>query len=309
MKNLLFILSSFGLLSTSIAQTVTTVNPNLGAQGTWSLPITITGSGTNFSAATNTVVEISQGGFELDILSVNVTSSTSIDAMIRIPHYSFIGPYDVTVSDPSNGANTLPSGFSVYANPNVPAIIETYPDSVRQNATLPVTISTEHTNFAQATDNVIFLTQGTHTLFPIPGTMQVLSNDSIRAVFDFAQPYLSIGTLVNSHCGNSFDGILTDQESILIIDSTLSIFKAEPSEKLSIYPNPTSGDISIDIPKGLVNFELTIYNQLGQAIHRQTVNNNTSHVFKSNIANLPNGVYFVNLQDANARYRVKVIKE
>ncbi len=309
MKHFLLVCLSFCLGGASMAQTITNVSPNSGSRGTWNLPITITGSGTNFSSATNTIVEISQNGFKLEVLSANVTSNTTVDAMVRIPHYSFLGVYDVTVFDQAYGMTGLPGGFTVYASPNIPSITETYPDTVRQNATLPITISTEYTNFSQATDNTIYLTQGTHTLYPIPGTMQVLSNELIRASFDFNQPFLPIGTLVNSHCGNSFDGILSDPESILIIDSTLNIFESKPDGKLFAYPNPTLGELSINIPKGLINFEFSVYNQLGQKIIRQSVQNNSSDTFKTNISNLPKGVYYVRMHNDNKSYRMKIIKD
>lgn len=309
MKHLVLIFVSFFMGTTAFNQVINNASPNVGVQGTWSLPITISGSGTNFSAATNSILQIKQGNYQLEVLSATVVSPTLVNAIIRIPFTSPTGGYDITVYDQTYSSVSGLNGFSINASQNQPVIIETYPDSVNQNATLPVTISTQSTNFSQATDNTIYLTQGTHTLWPIPGSMQVLSNDSIRATFNFAQPFLSIGSLLNAHCGNSFDGILTDIESIEIVDSTLNRKKFEASESLSIYPNPSTNAVHINLPKGLVNFDLFVYNQLGQRLYSQSISNNTANVFTTDISTLPKGVYFVVLKSANKQYKVKMVKE
>ncbi|MBL4862282.1 MAG: hypothetical protein JKY09_04590 [Crocinitomicaceae bacterium] len=60
------------------AQTISSVSPNSAEKGTWSLPVTITGSGTTFSNATSTVVRIKQGTEELEIISVNSVDPESV---------------------------------------------------------------------------------------------------------------------------------------------------------------------------------------------------------------------------------------
>ncbi len=308
MKKTITLLAAFAALNLG-AQNITSVSPNFGSLGTWSLPITITGSGTNFSAATNTVVRIKHGTDELEILSINSITPQSVSVDIRIPYFAYYGDYDVQVYDQNVGLITLADGFTTVVPFAFPSIVATYPDSVIANSVLPVTISATNMLFSQATDNTIFLTQGSNTIFPIQGTIQAISNDSIQAMFDFNLPYLQVGDLLNSHCGNSFAGIYSDNQSIEIIDSTLSITKTYSDFQISTYPNPTSGPLSVNLPKDLINFQLTVYSQSGQLIYSQSVKNNTSHILKTDISSLADGIYLIKIQDRDRQYEVKIIKE
>ncbi len=291
------------------SQTISNVTPNSGSLGTWSLPVTITGSNTDFSAATSTVVKVSQAGNELEVLSVGTITPTSVDFVLRIPFPSLLGAYDVEVYDQTNGTIILPGGFTVVTGPNFPFIVETSPDSVRQNWTLPIIISTENTHFSQATDNTIFLTQGTHTIYPVPGSITAVADDTIRAVFDFNLPFLSIGDLLNSHCGNSFDGILSDYQSIIIVDSTLSVDPVITDRVLDVYPNPTKDQINVNLPTGLVDFQLSVYNQLGQTVWTQSITHNTNNQYNIDISNMLNGTYIVAVQGDKKVYHARIIKE
>jgi hypothetical protein len=211
--------------SFSMSQTITNVSPNSGNKGSFSLPVVITGSGTNFSNATSTVVQIKQGtNTTIEILSVNSVSPTSIGLDIRISNLLPTGSYTVSVYDQTLGDMVnLPSGYTVLPSLQAPILQWTTPEKAANGQTLPVTISVDNANFSQATDNTIHLSQqGTSTLlFPVPGSTVVLNNTHIRAWFDFSNPSINSGSIFNSHCGNSFDGYFSDYGAITITDPTL----------------------------------------------------------------------------------------
>lgn len=214
-----------GLLSSfAMSQTITNVSPNSGNKGSFSLPVVITGSGTNFSNATSTVVQIKQGtNTTLEILNVNAVTPTSVGLDIRISNSMPTGNYTVSVYDQTvGGMIDLPSGFTVLPNVQPPILQWTTPEKAALGQTLPVTISVDNANFSQATDNTIYLTQqGTSTVLnPVPGSMVVLNNTHIRASFDFTGSSITGGSVFNSHCGNSFDGYFTDNGAISITGQT-----------------------------------------------------------------------------------------
>lgn len=75
---------------------------------------------------------------------------------------------------------------------------------------------------------------------------------------------------------------------------------------LSIYPNPNSGNITINISEKFDSGKISITNHLGQIIHAQEINNNEL----LDISNLVNGMY--NLQFVNRNgdtYFAKFIKK
>jgi hypothetical protein len=220
-------MKSFGILifslilgSAATAQTVTNVSPNSGEKGSWTLPITISGSGTSFSNATSTVVRIKQGNEELEILSVSNIAAESVDADIRISNLKPTGSYSVEVYDENLGLISLPNGFTVTSNGSAPSFITTTPEAGSQTQLLPVTISMENTHFAQATDNTIYLTQGTYTILPVPGSVQALNDNYLKAMFDLDVPYVSNGDILDSHFGNSHDGYFSDFLAINVTELT-----------------------------------------------------------------------------------------
>lgn len=218
-KIILPILGCFLTLSLN-AQNISGVSPNSAEKGTWTLPITITGAGTSFSNATSTVVRIKQANEELEILSVNSVAPEEVNVNVRVSNLKPTGSYSVEVYDQNLGLINLTNGFSVMANSAVPSIISTSPEMGAVNQVLPVTISLENTHFSQATDNTIYLTQGTNTIMPIPGSVVALNDNYIKALFDLDNPYVNIGDVLNSHCGNSFDGFFNDNLSVEITQIT-----------------------------------------------------------------------------------------
>ncbi len=210
------------IASVSFGQIITSVSPSSGEQGTVTLPITISGSGTSFSNATSTVVEISQGTNTLQVLSVGAVAPESVDLNIRVSNQAPIGNYTVRVFDQNVGMVDMPNGFTVLPNSNPATLLNTSPELTSgTQQSLPVTITTDNTNFSQATDNTIYLSQGTSTILqPIPGSVTVLNDNAIRASFDISQSGATVGSYFNAHCGNSFDGYFDDMNAIAVTDAT-----------------------------------------------------------------------------------------
>ena len=213
----------FGCLLTvaSFSQSITSVSPASAERGTVQLPVTISGSGTNFVNATSSVVEIYQGTNTLQILSINSVQAESVDLDIRVSNLDPLGNYTVRVYDQSVGMVEMANGFTVLPNSTPPTLENTSPELAASTQTLPVTITTDNAYFSQATDNTIYLTQGTGTvILPVPGTTTILNDNAIRATFDISQYSVAPGTYLNSHCGNSFDGYFDDISAIMVTDAT-----------------------------------------------------------------------------------------
>jgi hypothetical protein len=91
---------------------VSSVNPNSGAQGQ-SLPsVIITGS--NFQSGATCSF-----GAGIMVNSCTFNSATQLTASITISSTATLGPRNVTVTNPDNQTNTLPNGFSVTTPPAI----------------------------------------------------------------------------------------------------------------------------------------------------------------------------------------------
>ena len=80
------------------------------------------------------------------------------------------------------------------------------------------------------------------------------------------------------------------------------------SEKMTLYPNPTSGSVRVDlsgIPDEINN--ITVYDMTGRAMINMPVNENSDKLFTINTASLNAGVYVVEVS-GNTKYVQKLIK-
>lgn len=114
--------------------------------------------------------------------------------------------------------------------------------------------------------------------------------------FEASSPNGQIGFLANVKNGRgiSIDEVLVD------ISSTINDF----SEEIRIFPNPTSDNINIQLGDNFQNYEILIYNSLGQKIHSQTENRNSLEIEMSEFGA---GIYFLKIQTENKIYTQKIV--
>ena len=77
---------------------------------------------------------------------------------------------------------------------------------------------------------------------------------------------------------------------------------------MNIYPNPTSGNLSIELPSdnaGTEDSRIEIYNVIGKPVFR---NDNISRKSDIDISNLPNGVYILKIYDGPSVRTAKIMK-
>jgi len=95
---------------------ITSVTPNSASQGDM-LWVTITGSDTQFGEGTGTVVTFEQGTmtavYTITASSVNVSSTSVLDAYFSIPGGAPLGNYDVQVIEVDLATYRLTAGFKV----------------------------------------------------------------------------------------------------------------------------------------------------------------------------------------------------
>jgi hypothetical protein len=78
--------------------------------------------------------------------------------------------------------------------------------------------------------------------------------------------------------------------------------------EISLYPNPTSGTFTLSYNQlGIRNYELGIYDVLGQEVYTQAITNPNQTTIT--VSQLSNGVYFYQLTNQKETYRGKFVKE
>ena len=97
----------------------------------------------------------------------------------------------------------------------------------------------------------------------------------------------------------------TEDYSVVIVESSLGIIENTFPENPIIYPNPTDGNVSIDLRKNYNNVIIQLNDILGRKIIEQSYNQ--GRVFNLNIKESP-GIYFLTIVTENKRVVFRLVK-
>lgn len=124
-----------------------------------------------------------------------------------------------------------------------------------------------------------------------------------------------IYTMTDYEYGYEMEVELTDTAEVFFDDegviSSLCPSKRSIAEDLeneasqvNVYPNPSSGEVQLDIPEELLSGKLTITNTLGQIIHQQILTNHRSTI---KLLNQQAGVYLLHIQKGERQLVKRII--
>lgn len=98
--------------------------------------------------------------------------------------------------------------------------------------------------------------------------------------------------------GNTYDDVtLCDTINSSRGANNFEITESNPD--LLIYPNPAMNYLTIELPKELLGFDLTIYDYMGQAIDKLTIDNTR---MKLDVSRYRNGIYFIQVEGYVQRF-------
>ena len=97
----------------------------------------------------------------------------------------------------------------------------------------------------------------------------------------------------------------TEDYSVVIVESSLGIIENTFSENPIMYPNPTNGDVSIDLRKNYNNLVIQLNDIIGRKIFEQSYNQ--GRVFDLNI-NGDSGIYFLTIATENKKVVFRLVK-
>ena len=97
--------------------------------------------------------------------------------------------------------------------------------------------------------------------------------------------------------------------TVNIIDSTLGI-EDEILSEFVVYPNPVkNGELKLQIPREITDFNVTISNVLGQKVYENKVNSNYNNLHTVNTSSIKSGLYFVTVSTNLGKATKKIIIE
>jgi subtilisin-like proprotein convertase family protein len=106
------------------------------------------------------------------------------------------------------------------------------------------------------------------------------------------------------------DGCTGISESITVtVDACAGVGELE-GLSINVYPNPTSGDIILDITGESNGFVLNLMDVHGKVVYTETIGNISSAVRRSiDLSNVANGIYFLRMDDGKSATTRKLIKQ
>jgi hypothetical protein len=114
------------------------------------------------------------------------------------------------------------------------------------------------------------------------------------------------GSLKSANLG-TFDGfILALNTSDLSYNSNpvLSVINAEHEDYFTVYPNPASNHIIVDLNESGLHFSFAIFNELGQQVQVGELKQSYNSI---NVSNLTQGLYILHITDKKSK-RLKLVK-
>jgi hypothetical protein len=118
------------------------------------------------------------------------------------------------------------------------------------------------------------------------------------AAFDF------YGTNTAGSAGNYYI------DDVQVIESTGVAVKPLASEtisKVSIYPNPTNSNFSIEIPENFVGGEISIIDLTGKVVMKDRIAQSALKRF--DVSNLNDGIYLIRMNNGSAQFTDRLVKK
>lgn len=209
------------------AQTIS-INPTSGNRGQ-SLPVTITGVGTNFTRGSNTVSFVRQGTSTSAVVLTNLTviSNTLMGGLLNIASNATVGAYRVQVTNTQNGTINLPNGFTVNNATSTGSLLSITPNTGKQGENLSVSITGLNTSFSAGSNTVKFFSQGTESFEIYELSSTPVSNNLLNAAIAIS-PLAPTGTY-SIGVENPTNGLLMLNNSFTVAANTKSISNVTPN--------------------------------------------------------------------------------
>jgi hypothetical protein len=201
----------------------------------------------------------------------------------------------------NGGTDSAYLGARIY-NATTTALLASANDSVHNIFNSNVTIPISYTLISGNMYRVSVYAWGPH---PPTGNSGLMYHP---ATLPYTEP---TGMFQINHGYDGYGDTMPNTNNIYVPLITLNtiptgVAQANEANAFSVYPNPTTENISITISKVMNNASLTIYNLLGEKIYTDNVSSQGNFRTELNIKE-PAGIYFLEIKDNENRYVQKLI--
>ncbi|WP_298520701.1 T9SS type A sorting domain-containing protein [uncultured Kordia sp.] len=239
------------------------------------------------------------GGYSFTVQAVPNTSSNNFATSVQSYGFTLILPDGVTID--TGSATSLGSAASAtffdgnnVAQPTIDGYLVT--ETLGTPASLPAPSAATNSNMYTFTVN------GS----PTTGTMYILENNSALAnTVTPLKSFMQADMIDNgmAEFANVVDPNASAVSGMSTFDfNTLSVEEENELSGLSLYPNPASDIVKIQLPNGIQDIEIEVFDNTGKVIDMQLSADNTIDV-----SNIASGLYLINITSNDIKTTKKLI--
>ena len=282
---------------------LTSVSPNSGTIPE-TLTVSISGQNTNFTQGTGTIVRFEQGSSTIYPNWINATSDNVVQAEFSFDNNDNTGYYDVKTINALDGELMLDNGFYLYPDPYPPHLVSIEPNIGQTGESLSVEISGQYTHFSQGSGTVLWLNQGSYSVYP--SNTNITSDETIDADFYFYQ-YAPTG-FYDVNTQNVPDGHLVLEDAFELKDSITGVQTNKIFRTVSVLPNPNNGQFTISLQLAKQSDITIVLNDLpGNRLYEKKRKNIRSLKEKVNANSISTGIYILKIYAGNDVFIKKII--
>ena len=91
-----------------------------------------------------------------------------------------------------------------------------------------------------------------------------------------------------------------------VVEYQTGIFTPAANQKLTVYPNPATGSVWVEIPNGLSNGSVSVIDSRGQSVLSNSPVRGEQRV-QLDLSDLPGGIYFIRLNGSAVQAFEKIV--
>ena len=239
-------------------------------------------------------------------MTYTASNNTAKDTLINAAGCDSIVTLDLTITHPTTGTHTVTACDSyVFNGITYTASNNTAKDTLT-NAAGCDSIITLYLTINTVSDITTTLSGTTITANNTNATYQWLDCKDNNAEISGATNQTYTATASGEYTVELTENSCVDTAVCVVIASTVGIAENSFEGQLRVYPNPTQGDVTLDLGKAHASITVTVYDIHSRLVQTQSF----SHTDKVNISlDQPKGVYFVHVASADEKAIVRLIKE
>lgn len=123
----------------------------------------------------------------------------------------------------------------------------------------------------------------------------------------FTPSVAGLGTHTISYTYSDANGCENFAEETIYVDPCTGFAEISNGSDIDVYPNPTTGNLTVEFAENLGFVEIIVVNTLNKIVYSESINTTSQKSLNIDISNQARGIYFIKIETGEKEERLKVI--